>query len=192
MEPIAFMITSLALLVTPGPTNTLLATAGAGRGVRGSAPLLAAELGGYLIAFILLRAVLGPVIAGHPGIEALLRLLAAAYLIHTALKLWSRGDMRPERHGPITFERVFTTTVLNPKAIIFAFTIVPQGLDWITLLSWLAVLASMIVVIGSLWIVAGACLRHGLRDIVSPSIGYRMSALALFIFAGALSAQLFI
>ncbi|SAK46672.1 putative transmembrane protein [Caballeronia hypogeia] len=40
----------VVILVTPGPTNTLLAAAGLRRGVKRAMPLVGAELGGYFIA----------------------------------------------------------------------------------------------------------------------------------------------
>jgi threonine/homoserine/homoserine lactone efflux protein len=49
------MMAALSVLVTPGPTNTLLATAGAGLGFRRALPLLTAELSGYFLAIIASR-----------------------------------------------------------------------------------------------------------------------------------------
>ncbi|MDU6750805.1 MAG: hypothetical protein E6447_24460, partial [Bradyrhizobium sp.] len=66
MDLLTFVLSTAALLATPGPTNTLLATAGASRGARASAHLLLAELAGYLLAILLLRVVLGPVLATAP------------------------------------------------------------------------------------------------------------------------------
>jgi threonine/homoserine/homoserine lactone efflux protein len=39
----------IVVLITPGPTNTLLAAAGLRHGVRPSLPLIAGELAGYLV-----------------------------------------------------------------------------------------------------------------------------------------------
>lgn len=48
MIPFAFLSAVLALLATPGPTNTLMALAGAEGGVGRVARLLPAELAGHL------------------------------------------------------------------------------------------------------------------------------------------------
>lgn len=50
MSLTAFVVASLAFLLTPGPTNTLLAAAGAGGGIRGGVMLPAAEGIGYAVA----------------------------------------------------------------------------------------------------------------------------------------------
>ena len=80
MNSALFVVAAVSLLVTPGPTNTLLATSGASAGVRRSAHLLVAELGGYLLAIALLRALLGPMIAATPMLGELLRMAATIYL----------------------------------------------------------------------------------------------------------------
>ena len=53
-DPFLFAAAVLAILWTPGPTNTLLATAGATRGFRHSLPLIPAEAAGYAISILVL------------------------------------------------------------------------------------------------------------------------------------------
>ena len=191
MEPTAFALASLTLLATPGPTNTLLATSGAGVGVRRSLPLLVAEFGGYLIAISLLIGLVGPVIAAAPVVGTALRLVAALYLLYLAAKLWRRGVEMPVAGASVTLTSVFVTTLLNPKAIIFAFTLLPADLALSALTPWMAGLSLMIGVVGSLWIAAGAFLRRGFAGIIPSRIGYRVSAVALALLAGSLSAHAF-
>ena len=191
MEPVAFALASLTLLATPGPTNTLLATSGAVIGVRRSLPLLVAEFGGYLIAISLLIGLAGPVIAAAPVLGTALRLAAAIYLLYLAAKLWRRGVDVPVDGASVTFANVFVTTLLNPKAIIFAFTLLPADLTLTALAPWMVGLSLMIGVVGSLWIAAGASLRRGFAGIIPPRSGYRTSAVALALLAGSLSAHAF-
>lgn len=63
MNFLTFFTATCFLLAMPGPTNTLLATSGAGIGIARSLHLLAAELCGYLAAITLLRLALGPVVS---------------------------------------------------------------------------------------------------------------------------------
>nr|HML44513.1 lysine transporter LysE [Hyphomicrobium zavarzinii] len=55
-DPIAFSLAVLAILGTPGPTNTLLAASGALVGWRRSLPLIGAEGEGFRIAMGVLDA----------------------------------------------------------------------------------------------------------------------------------------
>ena len=191
MDPIVFVAASVTLLITPGPTNTLLATSGAVAGVRHSLPLLVCEMGGYLAAILILRLLAAPAMAAAPAIELTLRILVSAYLFYLALTLWQQGSAKLTATGPVTFGRVLMTTLLNPKGIIFAFTILPQDIGLLALVPWLAALALMILTIGGLWIAIGASLHHGFQGRVTPAAVYRMSALALTVLAGAVSAHPF-
>ena len=47
---VVFLLSTGIVLLTPGPTNTLLAAAGLNRGAKKALPLIAFELGGYFIA----------------------------------------------------------------------------------------------------------------------------------------------
>jgi threonine/homoserine/homoserine lactone efflux protein len=90
-NPLLFLLTVLAILGTPGPTNTLLATSGASIGARASLPLLQAEACGYVISILVLGLVLGPVVAASPVISIVLRLAVGGYLFFLAVGLWRRG-----------------------------------------------------------------------------------------------------
>ena len=90
-DPVLFALAVLAVLGTPGPTNTLLATAGATAGLRRSLPLIPAEAAGYTIAVLTLGLALGPVVAGAPLLAGALRAAVGVYLLFLALRLWRRG-----------------------------------------------------------------------------------------------------
>jgi threonine/homoserine/homoserine lactone efflux protein len=193
MDYTVFIIGTLSLLATPGPTNTLLATAGAGGGFRRSLPLLAAELSGYLLAILALRTAIGPIVAAVPAFGVALRVVVVLYLIHLALLLWRHGESELAAGGPITFRRVFVTTLLNPKAIIFAFTLLPSTAetDTAALAPWLAALALQIVIVGGGWIAVGALFARGLRGVIPAKLGYRVGAAALLLLAGVIGAHAF-
>jgi threonine/homoserine/homoserine lactone efflux protein len=189
MEPLTFAAASVAILLTPGPTNTLLATSGASIGIRRSLYLLGAEIAGYMLSITALRGIFGPIIGTHPAIELALRLGVTLYLVYLAVKLWRHGNAELQAANPVTFGRVFFTTFLNPKGLIFAFTLLPQGGPFASLMPWMAALALVIPVMGSFWIALGASLRSGFKGLVSSTMGYRASALALLLLAGFVSSQ---
>jgi threonine/homoserine/homoserine lactone efflux protein len=189
MDKVTFVAAALSLLATPGPTNTLLATSGAGSGAYRSFRLLAAELSGYLLAIVLLRSILGPFIAAAPVFGIGLRIAVVIYLIYLAAMLWQHGAGQVGDAAAVTLGRVFVTTLLNPKAIIFAFTILPSDIGLVELLPWLAALAVQIATVGVGWILLGTSLRCGLGGRIAPAIGYRLSAIALAVLAGMISAH---
>ena len=126
-DPLLFVLAVLTILGTPGPTNTLLATSGAAAGARASLALVQAEAAGYLIAILTLGLVLGPVVAASPLLATGLRLAVGSYLLLLAVRLWRRGGAALVEGGVVTPRQVFTTTLLNPKALVFALGVVPFG-----------------------------------------------------------------
>jgi threonine/homoserine/homoserine lactone efflux protein len=157
-DPILFTLAVLAVLGTPGPTNTLLATAGATAGLRRSLPLIPAEAAGYTASILTLGLALGPVVAGAPVLAGALRAAVGVYLLLLALRLWRRGGASLATGAVVTPVQVFLTTLLNPKAIVFALGILPFGAGrgvWSPyLLGFLLLLAS----VATAWIAAGAML----------------------------------
>jgi len=177
---LAFFLMSAALLFTPGPTNTLLAVGGAGRGLRQSWALPLAELGGYFAAIHLLAFVAGPQVQA-PLAQMLLRLVLALYLAWVALQLWrSTGTLLPERS--VTPPQVFLVTLLNPKALVFAFVVLPSlAQGWHAALPQLVALAVMILMASLSWITLGAMLARG--EILRPQLVPRAGAIVLAGFA---------
>jgi threonine/homoserine/homoserine lactone efflux protein len=185
IDPIAFILATLLLLGTPGPTNTLLATSGAAAGLRPSLRLLGAELSGYMISILVLTLALGPLVRGNPMVGVTLKVLCSAYLVWLAIKLWREGSSALISTDPVKFRRVFTTTLLNPKAVIFAFTILPHLADGrlVQGLPYLLGLCAMIVLVGGSWIALGAGIRAGSAGQLPSGVVRRVGAGALVVFA---------
>jgi threonine/homoserine/homoserine lactone efflux protein len=153
IDPTIFILAVLSLLATPGPTNTLLATSGATVGIKRSLVMLAGELGGYLLSIAVLRIVLGPVIAAQPVVGIVLKVTVALYLVWIAVALWRRNSSLTGE-GAVTLRSVFLTTLLNPKALVFAFGIIPVEHPMV----WAYVLAFAITLplVGLAWIAIGS------------------------------------
>jgi threonine/homoserine/homoserine lactone efflux protein len=179
-DPLIFFLAVATILFTPGPTNTLMATAGATGGIRPSLPLLGAELSGYLIAIMAIRILLGPIIQAYPAVGVALKIAVAFYLVWLAIKLW-RNPIRKEQTGrPVTFRAVLITTLLNPKALIFALSVIPQQTS--NLVWYVSGFAVTVLAAGGAWIVLGYALgaAAGERSGWLP----RIAAVALVAFAG--------
>lgn len=177
-DPVLFCFAVLALLATPGPTNTLLALSGAATGFRRSLIMVPAELAGYLAAILTVGLIVGPVLA-HPPWSIILRIAVAIYLAVLAVRVWrSKLDETPRIVVP---RDVLVTTFLNPKAPVFALVIIPlQDRAW---LFYLAGFCMMLVTMSLVWIAAGTALGRGLLKSGLLRILFRAGAVAIAVFA---------
>jgi threonine/homoserine/homoserine lactone efflux protein len=179
-DPALFVLAVITLLITPGPTNTLLATAGATGGFRRSAHLLLGELAGYNISILVLGNVFDSQTSlGHVRIA--LSLVASAYLLFTAVRFW-RTRLELQR-AAVSLRQVFVTTLLNLKALVFALLIVPMHTPYTGL--YLASFSAIVVVVGSIWIAFGTFAGRvaGSRYLI---VVPKAASVALIIFAAAL------
>ncbi|HET7085478.1 MAG TPA: LysE family transporter [Rhizomicrobium sp.] len=187
-EKLLFISLSLALLLTPGPTNTLLLVGGATKGLRRSLWLMPAELMGYLTSIHILAFSLGAVIQHVPAVQILLRLTLSLYLALLAVKLWVARTVDP-REEIVTPTRVFAVTLLNPKAMIFTFVVLPPlaGGHWLSVFPRLALLSGLILAASFCWISLGAAMRTGQVANINPAAIRRFSAAVLLLFAATIS-----
>jgi threonine/homoserine/homoserine lactone efflux protein len=189
IDPVAFTLASFALLATPGPTNTLLATSGASAGFRRSAHLVVAEMLGYLISITTLSLVIGPLVRASHTFDIVLRVLCALFLFYAAWKLWREGAAAISSEAPVSFRRVFVATLLNPKGVVFAFVIVPylsHGAP-MAAVPYMAGLLGLICLVGGAWIAGGAALRAGASGALGAGLARRAGALVLCVFAAIIS-----
>lgn len=122
------MLLCLGLLVTPGPTNTLLALAAATDGRRRALRLLPAEVAGYLVTVVPLMIFGQQVLAAVPSLQVLVQIIAGLWVGVLAIGLWRpvRAGARADR---VTSLRVFLTTLMNPKALVFGLVLLPSVTD---------------------------------------------------------------
>lgn len=145
----AFVLACLALLIAPGPTNTLMALASAQGGMRRVLRFVPAELIAYLTAILLVGGVFAPVLATHPALATTVKLMAAAWVMALAVRLWS-GLARYETSARITAGDIAVTTLLNPKVLVFGLVLLPMpGSEGFGLR--LGLLAMSIIGVAILW-----------------------------------------
>ena len=117
----------MTVLLTPGPTNTLLASSGIQVGIQGSLKLIPSEVLGYLTAITIWGFLLQSVSHFVPWLPPLLKLCSAAFIIYLAIKLWLTSTKEIDLDQPlITYKSLFVATLLNPKALLFASAVFPQ------------------------------------------------------------------
>ncbi|MCR6633269.1 LysE family transporter [Devosia sp.] len=184
----AFILAVLGLLATPGPTNTLMAASGAQRGVRNSLHLLVGELGGYAIAITVWIEIVGAVAAKEPIVAVVAKLVAVAFLYWSAWKLWRNAGHADFGQRGITLGRVFVTTLLNPKALVFAFAIFPT-VGFVERLPYDGVFALLVVMTAVGWMMLGSLAQRGSAGLLTSARVEQLTAVALVVFATVLAVQ---
>ncbi|EXE00629.1 lysE type translocator family protein [Acinetobacter baumannii 1277411] len=176
----------VTILLTPGPTNTLLASAGIQAGVKHSLKLIPAEVIGYLIAITSWGVLLESVSHFIPWLPAILKLMSAGFILYLAFKLWMTSSEDINLNRPlITPKALFLATLLNPKALLFASAIFPVA-AWtnfhIYLIHMLAYLA-LITPIALFWIFLGSVLAANKVRWLNQSNLQRTASLVLVSFS---------
>jgi threonine/homoserine/homoserine lactone efflux protein len=186
-DPVLFALMVLTVLVTPGPTNTLLAISGAAEGMRRAYFLIPAEALGYLTAILTLRTVLGPLVGSVPVLVTALRVFVGAYLVWVSWRLWNRGRAEVTKSQQVvTAGQVFLTTLMNPKSVLFALGIIPFVAHWYLYLLFFHLLAAIVAIA---WICGGAVLGRAAQKRARARVIPRMGAIVLGVFAVTLLAS---
>lgn len=174
-----------ALLATPGPTNTLLALAGA-QAVRRPLVLPLVELAAYLATVIPLGLWGDRMLQDVPGLRTGLTLAAAIWVFVLAVKLW-RQSTRPAISGApkVTPMQVGITTLLNPKALVFGLVLIPQAPS---LSSGLVLFSTMILMVSLGWLALGARLSGRLAPWVNRGGAVWLGVLAAVLVGRVLTA----
>ncbi len=184
-DPLTFLLAALALLATPGPTNTLLATAGISRGFSKAIHLVGAEITGYAISVTTLSLVIGPIANQSPLAALCLKVACGLYLAYAAWGLFEFKPSTLEERRQIRFRDVLIVTIFNPKGIIFAFVIVPHLSEGQVRAAapYMAALALLIVLAGSSWCFIGSIVRTGGAGKINGTWVNRTGAVVLSAFS---------
>ena len=131
-----YLVASLALAITPGPTMLLAMSNGIAGGMRAAAwGIAGASLGAaFLIAVVALG--LGSLLAASEGLFNAIRAAGVAYLVWLGIKMWrsppidiraalaaSPADVLRPRTA---FLRSLTVALSNPKTLLFFAAFLPQ------------------------------------------------------------------
>ncbi|OTG99209.1 MULTISPECIES: LysE family translocator [Acinetobacter] len=180
----------VTILLTPGPTNTLLASSGIQVGVRQSLRLIPAESIGYLISITVWGMIIGTVSSQFPIIPILLKLLSALYIIFLAIKLWKTADIEASYNQPtIRARELFCATLLNPKALLFASAIFPTT-AWLTMQAYVVHMGLFLLLIAPIalfWTFIGSILASNKVRWLNQSNLQKTASLVLISFSIPLS-----
>ena len=183
----SFLLVIATILLTPGPTNTLLASSGISQGLRRSAPLLSFECLGYVCATSLWGLVLNTTMQDYPFVINIIKVVSGLYIARLGLRLWAQAghDAALEQMAAVKPSELFVATLLNPKAVIFAMVLFPVQ-TWLSVSNYAEVMGSfvaLVAVIGGLWIALGSVLMDGRFRWLQPQWFQRLAALTLWGFA---------
>jgi threonine/homoserine/homoserine lactone efflux protein len=194
---IAFLLTSLVIVATPGTGVLYTLAAGLSRGARAS----------VLAAFACTLGIVPHLAAAITGLAALLhtsavafqtlKYLGVAYLLYLAWVTWHEKDalVVDEEQAPVSARTVIVTgvliNILNPKLTMFFFAFLPQFVDpaashqWLSMLELSAVFMAMTFVVFAVYGVFAASVRA--HVVARPRIvtWLRRSFAACFVALGA-------
>ena len=176
----------MLLLLTPGPTNTLLFRAGVLCGLRASWRLAFVECLAYLLQVSVWGVALLYLSAYSPWALKATQLAAACYLLYVSYKLWQRKNsvIHPgsDRFSGLYF---FWLTVMNPKGLLIVSFIAPFG-TFATLPGYAGFMATLVLVVipvGAGWIMLGSRFEGIQKAWLTPLKINRATSIAIGCFA---------
>jgi threonine/homoserine/homoserine lactone efflux protein len=126
---IAFVTFSAVVAGTPGPSNALLAAAGARAGVRRGLPSLLGQVTGMGAMMFAITLGLGEVLLAHPLALQILRWGGAALLCWMAWRIATAGDDEHARKAPAGFLGMAAFQWVNPKGWLVGVAAIAAFLD---------------------------------------------------------------
>ncbi|RQT07340.1 LysE family translocator [Burkholderia contaminans] len=180
------------VLLVPGPTNTLLLSAGLKLNLRGACRLVAAEASGYVIAITVWGFFLWSLATQYPWIVSVVKLISATFIFYLAVKMWFKGaDFDTTDAPPLGFRGLFLATLMNPKALLFSSAIFPEAAfrSLEIFLTSTGVFLITLIPIGLLWSRLGRLLVMNRTEGRLASIVLRCSSLVLLTFAATLASS---
>ena len=130
-----FPLLSFVLITTftPGPSNISSASMGVLYGYKNSLKYLVGLTFGFLLVILLSAWISATLLNAFPALEPILRYIGAGYILYLAFGILKASYTFTETdEKPLGFGHGFMLQVLNPKMIIFAFTLFSAFLAPIT------------------------------------------------------------
>ena len=164
------LLTSLAIMGSPGPATISLTAAGSAYGVRRSLGYLSGIVAGTSIVLVAVATGITAALLAAPAIRSLLIVVSAAYILWLAYHIATAPPLAAQTatSDAPTVGGGTLLGVANPKAwvaiaAVFASTRL-AGSATVDATTKIAVLTIMIALINASWLVAGASLAPLLRD----------------------------
>jgi threonine/homoserine/homoserine lactone efflux protein len=166
----SLVVTSLAIMGTPGPATISLTAAGSAYGVRRSLSYLAGIVAGTTVVLLAVATGITAALLAVPAVRPVLLAAGAGYIVWLAYHIATAPPLADEgsRSDAPGLAGGTLLGIANPKAwiaiaAVFASARLAHGAA-VDAAAKVAVLAVMIVAINSTWLAAGASLAPLLRD----------------------------
>jgi threonine/homoserine/homoserine lactone efflux protein len=176
------------VLITPGPTNALLLSAGLKAGFRNSWHLVMAEAAGYGVAIPLWGFFLVSFAAARPWLYDVVKAVSAFYILYLAATLWKSAHRQNTPSSLIGFGGMFAVTAINPKSPLFACAVFPpqafKSLPYFG--ATMTIFIPLVVLCGAAWIALGSVITSKPKWAMRAAILLRTASLALVLFSGTL------
>jgi threonine/homoserine/homoserine lactone efflux protein len=166
----ALLLTSLAIMGSPGPATISLTATGVAFGVRRSARYLGGIIAGTIVVLVLVASGVTGALLAVPGLRPLFLGVAAAYILYLAYHIATAPPLRaadPDAPPP-SLGGGLLLGVANPKAwVAIAAVFVSARVATQTLVDAgvkVVVLSLMVVAINATWLAGAAWVAPALRD----------------------------
>ncbi|CAM4360511.1 LysE family translocator [Acinetobacter pragensis] len=183
IESWLFVLAMIAVLMTPGLTNALLASSAHQQGIAKTSLFIPAEFFGYFYAinmWALLLHLSSPV---WPNLVHILHFLSMLYVFWLAFHLWKSSDLQKhnQKNTAIRPRQLFFSTLKNPKALLFAAGILPLE-TWENPTNFILVFAVFSLVLlpcALFWMSFGRAILSGDTKQIKADLLYKGSAMML-------------
>ncbi|MCW4114037.1 LysE family translocator [Aurantimonas sp. MSK8Z-1] len=162
---------ALVASLTPGPNNVMLLASGVNFGFRRTIPHMLGIAIGFSVLLVAVGAGLGALLAAFPALHLALKVAGGAYLLYLAWKIGTARTLStagPNGERPMTLLQAAAFQWVNPKAWVFAITIVALYADPLQPVASIAVVVAVCLIASatsvSTWAGFGLMLRQFLSD----------------------------
>jgi len=178
---------AVAMYITPGPNNVMVAASAAQHGLRATAPHILGIAAGFSLMLVLVTAGLGAVLLSVPGLSTLVRWLGAAWMVMIAWKIATAPPPGGTGARPLLgFGGAMLFQWVNPKAWMIGVGVASQFLDvGEPLVAQLARIFVVFLLVGVPCILPWALLGEGAGRLLRSSHRLRVfnGAMALLLLA---------
>ena len=153
------VLTLLAVLIVPGPTNSLLFQTGINRGLNLRAlQWVVAEWAAYLVQITAWGLTLDWIAHDHPWVATVSKVFATGFLFYIAIKLWGMARQGAGGTPGLSPAGLFGATLTNPKGLFFASFVAPAGtfLHSASYVGFMGMFTLVVLPVGTAWIAFGA------------------------------------